>query len=172
MGADGSRGQEVVSSTERQAIQYDRTKTDRNRASVNDRPGQDRHELPATIAVGEYHAYFHRNRHRANERPLRRVGGRDLDWLSTDQWLAYEVAVPEAGTYDLSLRVAAESAFGGGDVGVVLDDDPLARLTFDPTGGWYSWDEVGEELELPAGDHTLRLVVFDGGWKLEELTIE
>jgi len=108
MGADGSRGQEVVSSTERQAIQYDRTKTDRNRASVNDRPGQDRHELPATIAVGEYHAYFHRNRHRANERPLRRVGGRDLDWLSTDQWLAYEVAVPEAGTYDLSLRVAAE----------------------------------------------------------------
>lgn len=145
---------------------------DRRRASITERPGQDRHELPATVPVGAYHASFHRNRYRPDERPPRREDGRDLDWLSTDQWLAYDVDVPETGTYRLSLRVAAESAFGGGDVGVVLDEDPLTRLTFDPTGGWYSWDRVATDVELLAGRHTLRLVVFDGGWKLEAITIE
>ena len=172
MGANGSGGQDVVSSENSKVIQRGRSRPDRERASVEERPGQDRHELPNTIAVGEYHTYFHRNRYRADERPLRREDGRDLDWLSTDQWLAYQIEVPEAGSYRLELEVAAESAFGGGDVGVVLDDDPLTRLTFDPTGGWYTWDRVGTDVELPAGRRTLRLVVFDGGWKLDEITIE
>lgn len=172
MGADGSRGQDVVSGEESQAVRHGRTEVDRQRTSVEQRPEQDRHELPATIAVGEYHAYFHRNRYHADERPLQRTDDRDLDWLSTDQWLAYEVSVPEARTYRLELEVAAESAFGGGDVGVVLEDDPLTRVTFDATGGWYSWDRIGTDVELPVGNHTIRLVVFDGGWKLEELTFE
>lgn len=172
MGTDGSGGQDAVSSEEYRAVQRDRGRPERTGTSVRSRPDRARHEVPATVAVGEYHAYFHRNRHRTGAYPLRRVGGRDLDWLSTDEWLAYDVRVPEAGTYRLALRVAAESAFGGGDVGVVLDDDPLTRLRFEPTGGWYSWDRVDAAVDLPAGEHTLRLVVFDGGWKLESVTVE
>lgn len=172
MGADGSRGQDAVSREDSRTIRDELVRPGRDRASIDQRPGRDRHELPASIAVGAYHAYFHRNRYRVDERPLRRDDGRDLDWLSTDQWLAYDVDVPDRGTYRLSLRVAAENAFGGGDVGVVLDENPLTRFTFDPTGSWYTWNRVGDDIELPAGNHTLRLVVFDGGWKLEEITIE
>ncbi len=177
MGADGMRGQDRVSIQNGRTIHRGRELPNRerrggDRPAVHERPERERHELPGTVAVGEYHAYFHRNRYRADERPLQRDGDRGLDWLSTDQWLAYDVDVPERGTYDLTMRVAAESEFGGGDVGVVVGDDPVTRIGFDATGGWYTWDRVGTEVELPAGQYTLRLVVFEGGWKLDEFTIE
>lgn len=170
MGANDSGGQQGVSGG-KPTLHYDITRSHQDRSAVAERPAQSRHELPATIPVGAYHAYFHRNHHGTDERPLRRVDGRDLDWLSTDQWLGYDIDVQDPGSYRVELRVAGDDAFGGGDVGVVLDDDPLSRLTFGPTGGWYDWDRIESEVELPAGNHTLRLVVFDGGWKLDEITV-
>ena len=136
---------------------------------THEQPGVERHEIPGTIRVGDYHEYHHADRWNAVDTPLR--GEDDIDWLASDEWLAYDVYVQAAGSYELTLSVAAADSFGGGDVGVVVDDDPLRRVAFDPTGGWYDWSEVTTTVELPRGIHTVRLVVFEGGWKLKRLAL-
>lgn len=134
---------------------------------AHEQPALARHELPGTIPVGAYHEYYHGDRWSAVDAPLSSEGR--LDWLATDEWLAYDVDIREPGPYDLTLRVAAADSFGGGHVGIVVDDDPLRRVEFDATGGWYSWEEVATTVELPEGLHTVRVVVFEGGWKLKQL---
>jgi hypothetical protein len=136
---------------------------------THEQPGVERHEVPGTIRVGDYHEYHHADRWNAVDTPLR--GDEDIDWLASDEWLAYDVYIQAAGSYELTLSVAAADSFGGGDLGIVVDDDPLRRVAFDATGGWYSWDEVRSEIELPRGTHTVRLVVFEGGWKLKQLEL-
>lgn len=134
----------------------------------HEQPTTDRHELPGSFRVGEYHEYYHADRWTDDDAPLADGDG-ELDWLASDEWLAYDVDIRESGPYDLTLQVAAAAEFGGGDVGIAVDDEPLRRVEFDATGGWYSWDEVRTQVELPRGLHTIRIVVFEGGWKLRKL---
>src|SRR6056297_524924 len=141
--------------------------SDQRLRGAHEQPGVERHEVPGTIGVGAYHEYHHADRWDAVDAPLSDDG--EIDWLASDEWLAYDVYIQAAGTYDLTLLVAAADSFGGGDVGVVVDDEPLRRVAFGATGGWYDWDEVTTEIELPQGVHTVRLVVFEGGWKLKQL---
>lgn len=130
-------------------------------------PEVQRHELPGTIHVSGYHEYTHADRWAASASPL--TEDDKIDWLASDEWVAYDVDIREAGPYDLTLRVAAADSFGGGTVGIAVDDDTLCRVQFDPTGGWYSWADVETAVELPRGLHTIRLVVYEGGWKLKQL---
>ncbi len=134
----------------------------------HEQPAIERHELPGTIPVGHYHEYYHGGRWDATETPLSETGR--LDRLATDEQLVYDVDIREPGPYDLTLRVAAADNAGGGHVGIVVDDEPLRRVAFDATGGWHSWEDVQTVVELPAGLHTVRLVVFDGGSRLKQLT--
>ncbi|MDS0282147.1 carbohydrate-binding protein [Haloarcula onubensis] len=136
---------------------------------THEQPGIERHEVPGTVRVGDYHEYHHADRWNAVDTPLRAAG--DIDWLASDEWLAYDVYIQAAGSYELTFHVAAADTFGGGDLGVVVDDDPLRRVAFESTGGWYDWAEVTTEVRLPRGIHTLRLVVFEGGWKLKQLEL-
>jgi len=133
----------------------------------HEQPTVERHEVPGTIRVGDYHQYHHADRWNAVDAPLSDDG--EIDWLASDEWLAYDVYIQEADTYELTVSVAAADSFGGGDVGIVVDEEPLSRVEFDATGGWYTWDEVTAQVELPRGIHTVRLVVFEGGWKLKQL---
>lgn len=139
----------------------------RPQSSAHEQPAIERHELPGTIRVGDYHEYHHGDRWTAADAPL--TDDAHLDWLASDEWLAYDVDIREPGPYDLDIRVAAADGFGGGDLGIVVDDDPHKRVAFGSTGGWYSWDDVCTQVELPRGLHTIRLVVYQGGWKLSQL---
>jgi len=136
---------------------------------THERPVQRRHELPGTIPVSAYRTYRHGGRWQGETEPLLGAGDRAL--LVTDEWLSYAVDVRESGPHDVVLRVAAADGFGGGRVGFVVDGEPRCQLDFGATGGWNGWDAVGTRLELPRGCQTLRIVVLDGGWKLDRLRI-
>jgi hypothetical protein len=171
MGYPADRSSDVVKQPDGGVIQRggeQRARTLRPNGT-HEQPGIERHEVPGTIRVGEYHEYHHADRWSADDAPLSDDG--DIDWLASDEWLAYDVDIREPGPYDLTLRVAAADSFGGGDVGIVVGDDPLRRVDFESTGGWYDWEEVETAVELPAGLHTVRLVVFEGGWKLKQLEL-
>lgn len=142
----------------------------RDHPAVHERGDQDRHELPCAIGVGEYHAYFHGNRWSAGDEPFRRDGN-GVDWLASEEWLAYDVDVRESGPYDFTARVAAADSFGGGSFVVVIDGLQVGEVAVDPTGGWYQWRTIESQFELPRGLHTLRLAVTDGGWKLDEFSL-
>lgn len=163
----GSTGREdggSVSETGPSEPSGDRTE----RGGVDERPGRERHEVPGRIPGGSYHEY--RYVREVEDGPVAEEGG--VGWLASDEWLAYDVEVARAGEYEVSARVAAEADYGGGTFGVVVDRTPLKAVTFDATGGWYDWETAGTTVELPAGLHTLRLVVLTGGWNLESLTVE
>jgi hypothetical protein len=134
---------------------------------VHEQPGLARHELPGTVRVGAYHEYYHSGRWNDTDEPLNQAGG--IDWIGDDEWLAFDVDIETAGSYELTLTVAGSEQFGNGDIGIVVDDTPQCRIQFDATGGWYTWDNVTTSITLPEGLHTIRLIAFDGGWKLRKL---
>ncbi|MDS0259897.1 carbohydrate-binding protein [Haloarcula sp. S1CR25-12] len=169
MGDPDDRRSEVTRQPDGGVVQRggERRGRDRRVHGAHEQPGIERHEVPGTISVGAYHQYHHADRWNAVDTPL--SGDGEIDWLASDEWLAYDVYIQEAGTYELTIHVAAADSFGGGDLGVVVDDDPLRRFEFGSTGGWYDWKEVTTAVDLPRGIHTVRLVVFEGGWKLKQL---
>jgi len=139
----------------------------RSDTASHEQPAIERHELPGTIPVGQYHEYFHADRWTAVDEPL--SGDGPLDWLAGGERLVFDADVREPGPYDCSLRVAADAGFDGGEVGLIVDGDLRRRLSVQSTGGWYAWDDVRTQVELSAGLHTIALVVYGGGWKLSQL---
>lgn len=125
----------------------------------------DRYEIPGTIPASGYHVYAHSEHTRATD------SDDALDWVATDDWFAFDVYIPEGGTYELTVRVACDDDYGGGDFGIAVDTEPQRRVKFGPTGGWHCWESVSTHLELPRGASTLRLVVFAGGWLFDSLEL-
>jgi hypothetical protein len=98
-------------------------------------------------------------------------GGYDLGWTSGGQWFRYTVNVASAGTYTVSLRVAAP--------GAVTDALHLANssgtnlggnVNIAATGGWQTWATVTTQVTLPAGRQVLTLAQDTGGWNINSLT--
>ena len=69
-------------------------------------------------------------------------GSYNVGYFEDGEWLEYTVD-PNAGTYDLRLRVA--SARSGRQLNVTLDGDQLATVDVPNTGGWSSWETVTVE---------------------------
>jgi hypothetical protein len=99
-------------------------------------------------------------------------GGSDLGWTSAGQWFRYTVNVATAGTYTVSLRVAAPSAVTGA---LHLSDASGTNLTgavsLPQTGGWQTWATVTANVTLPAGPQVLTLNQDTGGWNLNYLAL-
>ncbi len=85
-------------------------------------------------------------------------GGYDVDYTSPGQWLQYGINVTQAGTYDLTARVASSGQ--GGTFHFDLDGTPVTgELTAPNTGGWQNWQDVtAGGINLTAGAHELLLV--------------
>jgi hypothetical protein len=98
-------------------------------------------------------------------------GAYDLGWTSAGQWFNYTVNVATAGTYTVSLRLAAPSAVTDGlhiasSAGTNLSGD----VNVPATGGWQDWTTVTASVTLPAGVQTLTVDQDNGGWNLHQLT--
>ncbi len=92
----------------------------------------------------------------------------NVGWIEALEWLQYTVTVEEAATYDVEFRVA--SGGSGGRFSVLLGGDVIGSVTVSGTGGWQAWRSVWlRGVELPAGEHTLRLSVRTGGFNLNTM---
>ena len=95
----------------------------------------------------------------------------DLGWTLGAQWFNYTVDVATAGTYTVSLRVAAPSAVTDA---LHLADSAGADLSGDvnipATGGFQDWTTVTADVTLPAGVQTLTLDQDNAGWNLHYLS--
>jgi len=97
--------------------------------------------------------------------------GYDLGWSSSGQWFRYTVNVATAGTYTLSLRVAAPSAVT--DALHLTDthgNTVLGALNIPATGAWQTYATVTSTVTLAAGQQTLVLDEDNGGWNLRYLS--
>jgi Beta-1,3-glucanase/Carbohydrate binding module (family 6) len=95
----------------------------------------------------------------------------DLGWTAAGQWFNYTVDVASAGTYALSLRLAAPSAVTDG---LHIDNSSGTDLTGDvtvpSTGGYQDWTTVTASVTLPAGVQTLTVDQDNAGWNLHYVT--
>jgi Carbohydrate binding module (family 6)/F5/8 type C domain/Abnormal spindle-like microcephaly-assoc'd, ASPM-SPD-2-Hydin/Right handed beta helix region len=97
-------------------------------------------------------------------------GGSNLGWTSGGQWFRYTVNASSAGTYAVSLRVAAPGAVSGA---LHLSNAAGANLSgsvnIPATGGWQNWTTVTTQVTLPAGQQILTLNEDNGGWNVNSL---
>jgi chitinase len=98
-------------------------------------------------------------------------GGYDLGWTATGQWFKYTVNVATAGTYTVSLRLAAPSAVTDGlHIASSSGANLSGNINVPATGGWQTWTTVTATVTLPAGQQTLTIDQDNGGWNIHQLT--
>ena len=97
--------------------------------------------------------------------------GDDLGWTSSGQWFKYTVNVATAGTYTVSLRLAAPSAVTDGlHIASSSGANLSGNINVPATGGWQTWTTVTATVSLPAGQQTLTIDQDNGGWNIHQLT--
>ena len=98
-------------------------------------------------------------------------GAYDLGWTTSGQWFHYTVNVASAGTYTVSLRVAAPSAVTNGlDIANSSGTDLSGLISIPATGGWQTWTTVTASVTLPAGQQILTVNQAAAGWNLHNLS--
>jgi hypothetical protein len=97
--------------------------------------------------------------------------GDDIGWTSAGQWFRYTVNVATAGTYTVSLRLAAPSAVTDGlHIANSSGTNLSGNINIPATGAWQTWTTVTATVTLPAGQQTLTINQDNGGWNIHQLT--
>ncbi|WP_433892856.1 discoidin domain-containing protein [Streptomyces sp. CA-111067] len=98
-------------------------------------------------------------------------GGYDLGWSTGGQWFRYTVNAASAGTYTVSLRVAAPSAVSGAlHISNASGANLSGAVALPATGGFQTWATATATVTLPAGRQVLTVNQDNGGWNLNSLT--
>ena len=97
-------------------------------------------------------------------------GAYDLGWTATGQWFKYTVEVATAGSYTVSLRVAAPGAVTDAlHIANSSGTNLSGAVAVPATGGYQTWTTVTATVTLPAGEQTLTVDQDGGGWNLHYL---
>jgi Glycosyl hydrolase family 3 C-terminal domain/Carbohydrate binding module (family 6)/Secretion system C-terminal sorting domain len=91
-------------------------------------------------------------------------GGLNVGWIDDGDWLEYECELQTTGSYFGVFRVASESS--GGTIKFYVDDIEKFTSTVPVTGGWQSWTNISNFVDLEKGTSTIRLLSEKGGFNL------
>ena len=100
-------------------------------------------------------------------------GGLNVGWQDNYDWMDYSVNLSSAGTYTVNFRVA--SYFAGAQFQFKKGDGTiLTTVTVPNTGSFQSWQTISAQVNLPAGQQTLRIVTSNasGGWNINWFEIQ
>jgi endoglucanase len=84
--------------------------------------------------------------------------GVNVGWLEYNDWMNYSVAVAQAGSYPLQLRVA-QGGNRAGSLTVKVDGQVVGTVTVPVTGGYQNWTTVtlSSNVSLTAGNHVIQI---------------
>ncbi|NQT63045.1 MAG: cellulase family glycosylhydrolase [Candidatus Marinimicrobia bacterium] len=93
----------------------------------------------------------------------------NVGWATQGEWMKYTFTAEYGGIYDLSIECASTSYSGklrlflDGEVLITIEDTPV-------TGSWTSYTPlVIESLDIPIGEHELKLQVLESGPNLRAM---
>lgn len=100
-----------------------------------------------------------------------------LGWMEDGEWVEYTVNVEQAGTYQITYRVASggNGSFDLSFDGTVVDQVQPPSTADDPDAWWEGYtytDVVTEDIELEAGEQIMRLDISTGGFNLNYINLE
>jgi hypothetical protein len=96
--------------------------------------------------------------------------GNDLGWTASGQWFRYTVNVSTAGTYKVSILVAAPTAVGDAfHISNSSGSNLSGSVAVPATGGYQTWVTVTANVTLPAGTQTLTLSQDAAGWNIDSM---
>jgi beta-glucanase (GH16 family) len=99
-------------------------------------------------------------------------GGDNVGWTDAGDFLEYVLVVEEAGTYQVTFRVASDSS-GGSFLFKLNNTTTLSSISFPATGGWQTWTDVtSDTFTLEAGVHTFTIAFTSAGTNLNYFEIE
>lgn len=92
-------------------------------------------------------------------------GGENVGYLDATDYMDYPVNIPFAGDYRMDFRHAAQ--YGNAELKILLVNAIgevllIEEPSFNPTGGWQSWETKSFDITLPEGRYTLRVDVQEG----------
>ena len=96
------------------------------------------------------------------------LGGYNVGWTATGEWLAYSVNVATAGTFAIRMQVA--SMLSTSVLRLRFGSVETAAVPVPNTGGWQNWTTVEFPAVLTAGAQTMRLLVESGGFNVSSIT--
>lgn len=96
---------------------------------------------------------------------------RNIGWVVAGEWLAYKVNVTSAGWYTTSLRTASPGA--GRAYRLEIDGvDVTGAVPVIETDDWQVWaNSTSQPMQLPAGQHVLKIVAVTGDFNFNYLTV-
>jgi hypothetical protein len=98
-------------------------------------------------------------------------GGYDLGWTAAGQWFNYTVNAASAGTYTVSLRLAAPSAVTDGlHISNSSGTNLSGNINVPATGGYQDWTNVTASVTLQGGTQTLTVNQDNAGWNSNYFT--
>lgn len=92
----------------------------------------------------------------------------NVGWIDADDYLLYNIDVPEVGDYYLYLRLSANAA---ANIEVIVDDSSYTFLDIPYTGGWQSWKTFNTVLPLEPGKSKLKLLTSTGNFNINWIKI-
>jgi uncharacterized protein involved in high-affinity Fe2+ transport len=96
--------------------------------------------------------------------------GYDIGWTGSGQWFNYTVNVAAAGTYTVSLRLAAPAAVTDAlHIASGSGANLSGNVNVPATGGYQTWTTVTASVTLPAGVQTLTVDQDNPGWNIHYL---
>jgi beta-glucanase (GH16 family) len=98
-------------------------------------------------------------------------GGLNVGYIDDGDWMEYDINIPIAGNYIISVRAA--SLDGGGILNVINNDNSLGNINIPATGGWQNWQTIeGGVITLEEGTQSIRLLATIGGFNLNWFEIK
>ncbi|MCP4522289.1 MAG: carbohydrate-binding protein [Cytophagales bacterium] len=95
-----------------------------------------------------------------------------VGYVVRDEWLEYSVDIANNGKYALSFRTASETT--DGSLAIYVDGEKVGDFTgLLQTGGWNTWTTTKfSDIELPAGEHVLRIEFTSGDFNINYVDFE
>jgi len=93
------------------------------------------------------------------------ASGYDVGWVRTGEFLTYEVYVRDAGTFQMSARVASPNS--GRTIAVSTSGETLATIAVPNTGSFSTYRTVTVPVTLSSGYHALKLTFAGDGQNLD-----
>ncbi|PWJ53367.1 putative secreted protein (Por secretion system target) [Dyadobacter jejuensis] len=125
--------------------------------SVNWIDIQESAPVPAVIEAEDFANAF-----QVNTEPTSDTGGgSNVGYIDDNDWMDYNLLVPQSGTYKMSFRVA--NSFGNGIIEIQNSTGLLlGQVNVPQTGGWQVYTTVETTVNLPSGSQIIRLFANKG----------